>query len=113
MDVEGIFPRFAANPLLAGITFSGGEPFLQPEPLSLLARKVRGLGKSVFIYSGYTLEELSALARSRPGVAELLRLADTLIDGPYIEKLQDLNLPFRGSSNQREISRPEILRALF
>jgi anaerobic ribonucleoside-triphosphate reductase activating protein len=110
LDARTMLEQFRANPLLAGMTFSGGEPFLQPGPLCFLASRVREEGKTVIVYSGYTLENLWSLAAGNPDVGVLLSLADTLIDGPYIEELRDLNLRFRGSSNQRELSPEDIRR---
>ena len=102
-DTEDILNVAAENPLLDGITLSGGEPFCQPEALIPLAKAVKEMGKTVFAYTGYTLEQLLELAKSRPAIKELLRLCDTLVDGPYVEALRDLDLEFRGSSNQRLI----------
>ncbi len=84
-------------PWIQGLTICGGEPF-EPEneeALSLfLIRVKRDLpGKDVWIYSGFTLEELKG--------RELLRYADVLVDGPFIEELKDAGLAFRGSRNQR------------
>lgn len=103
--------QFSKNPLLAGITFSGGEPFMQPAPLCALAEAVQARGKSVMIYSGYTLEQLRTMAAASADVQRLLHLADILVDGPYIEKLRDPDLLFRGSSNQRLLTREELRRA--
>ena len=86
-----------------GVTFSGGEPFCQPEPLCELAQLVKVRGKHVMVYSGYTLEQLLEMGKTKPAVLRLLRLADTLVDGRYVEELRDLTLEFRGSSNQRII----------
>jgi anaerobic ribonucleoside-triphosphate reductase activating protein len=109
MDVRDILPGFDENPLLAGITFSGGEPFLQAEPLAWLAEQIRAREKTVFVYTGYTFEELLRLTRSGfpagAGVERLLSLTDVLVDGPYIEELRTLDLLFRGSSNQRILDR--------
>jgi len=108
---EEIMDQFKENPLLAGMTFSGGEPFCQPEALCILAKNVKDMGKNIIVYSGYTLEELLELGKMRPAILQLLRLTDYLIDGKYIESLRDLSLSFRGSSNQRFITikeHPEI-----
>ena len=86
---------------MSGITFSGGEPFCQPEPLSYLGLKVKELKKNIVVYTGYTLEQLNKLQESNPFIASLLSITDILIDGPYVEELRDLELQFRGSSNQR------------
>ena len=100
-DTENILARIDANPLLTGITFSGGEPFLQPAPLTRLAKEAHKRGLDVWSYTGYTLEEL--LAKKNPAIDALLRELDVLVDGPYEERLRDLTLNFRGSSNQRLI----------
>lgn len=107
MDTESIFRQFSENPLLAGMTFSGGEPFLQAEALCVLAEAVHDAGKNVMAYTGFTFEELLDRAQSDPNVARLLELVDTLVDGPYIEALRDLELKFRGSSNQRLLDREQ------
>lgn len=91
----------AENPLLSGVTFSGGEPFCQPEPLAKLAAAIHRLGLDVTVYTGYTLEELLAMAS--PAIRALLDQADVLVDGKYIEAERDLTLRFRGSANQRVI----------
>jgi anaerobic ribonucleoside-triphosphate reductase activating protein len=105
LDVETIIHQFDENPLLAGITFSGGEPFLQPDPLCVIAKQVRRRAKTVVVFSGFTIEALNALADRRPAIRALLSLTDILIDGPYIDSLRDLSLPFRGSRNQRVLTR--------
>lgn len=107
ISVDEILKKFNEDPLLSGITFSGGEPFCQPGPLCTLAEAVRAKGKNVFIYSGYTFEQLQEMARTQPDVDRLLRLSDTLVDGPFVEALKDLDLQFRGSSNQRIIDLTE------
>ena len=101
MDVDAIMDRFNEDPLLAGMTFSGGEPFCQPKPLAELARKVRAGGKNIVAYSGYTFEALAEMAKKDPDIDALLSMCDLLIDGPYVESLRDLDLLFRGSTNQR------------
>lgn len=103
MDIGEIAAQIEENPLLFGVTFSGGEPFSQPEALYELGLMVKEMGKHLIIYTGYTIEQLLEMEKSRTYVGKLLRLADILIDGPYIESLRDLDLPFRGSSNQRII----------
>ncbi len=113
LDAATLSEQVCANPLLAGITFSGGEPFLQPAALCVAAEAVKACGKTVMTYSGYTLEQLQHLAAADPAAARLLRLTDILVDGPYVEALRDLDLPFRGSSNQRLLVRDDLRRAGF
>lgn len=105
LSPETVLAQFAENPLLAGITFSGGEPFLQADALCAVAEGVRAQGKSVLVYTGFTYEQLLARVESESGVGSLLKLTDILIDGPYVEALRDLELHFRGSANQRILDR--------
>lgn len=111
-DIPDILRRMEENPLLQGLTISGGEPFCQPEALLPLAQGTRAQGKDVTIYSGYTLEQLLEMARERPAIGELLRACDVLVDGPYVESLRDLTLTFRGSSNQRVLLLRDVLPPL-
>ena len=102
-DPEVLLREIGADPLLSGVTFSGGEPFCQAGPLAALAREVRALGLDVLVYSGYTYERLLEGAAEHPEWTELLGLSDFLIDGPFILAERDLELQFRGSRNQRII----------
>jgi len=102
-DRDTILNPLKENPILSGVTFSGGEPFVQPEPLAELAREIKGMGKHLMVYSGYTYEELVKMGERKPAVAELLSLADILVDGPFLETERDLTLQYRGSANQRVI----------
>lgn len=105
VDTADILARMQENPLLDGITFSGGEPFLQAGPLAALAQAVHAAGMDVVTYTGYVYEDL--LAQDDPAVTALLQATDLLVDGPYIEALQNTALPFRGSSNQRLLNLAE------
>lgn len=101
--IDRLLEEIEKNPLLAGVTFSGGEPFCQARGFAELAKKVREKNLSITVFSGYTLEQLNEMSKQDEDVRELLQLTDILIDGPYIKELRDLTLRFRGSSNQRVI----------
>ena len=101
MDTRDILRKMEENPLLSGITFSGGEPFCQPVPLLELARGVHARGLDVWSYTGNTWEELQAMGDA--DVSALLEEVDVLVDGEYMEDQRDLTLKFRGSRNQRVI----------
>lgn len=102
VDTDDLMAMMAENPLLKGVTFSGGEPFLQPLPLVELARRAHERHLDVWTYTGYTYDELAAMT-DKADVQALLSTVDVLVDGPYIEAERDLSLRFRGSRNQRVI----------
>lgn len=102
-EIEKIVQAVKADPLLDGVTFSGGEPFCQPEAFFNLALALKELRPdlNLMAYSGYTYEELTAMHSE--GVDRLLAIIDYLVDGPFILAERDLTLLFRGSANQRVI----------
>lgn len=100
-DIGEIFERIKKNPLLDGVTFSGGEPFMQAKTLAELARLVHGIGLDVVTYTGFTFEELMEKANEENGFMELLEETDILVDGRFVLELRDISLLFKGSSNQR------------
>lgn len=102
-SVGEILDLYMSDPLLSGITLSGGEPFLQAQPLARLASCIHKAGGDVVTYTGYYLEELLRLAKIKSSIKNLLKSTDLLVDGPFILKLRNLELPFRGSENQRLI----------
>ena len=92
-----------SNPLLKGVTLSGGEPFMQAKKLVKLLNKINNKELNVITYTGFTYEELIAKADEVNGYMELLKASDILIDGKFeLDKKQE-GLKFRGSSNQRSI----------
>jgi anaerobic ribonucleoside-triphosphate reductase activating protein len=97
------------NPLTDGLTLSGGEPFLQAAECEKLAAAARVKGLNVWAYTGYTFEELLAVARSDRTVGYLLQLVDVLVDGRFIKEERTLQLKWRGSKNQRVLDAPKSL----
>jgi anaerobic ribonucleoside-triphosphate reductase activating protein len=110
MDIDKIVEMYKSNPLLDGITLSGGEPFLQSSNCSILANRIKGIGGNVITYTGYTFEEIMKQANKNKGWKELLYATDILIDGPFQIDKRSLNLKFRGSTNQRIIDVGESLK---
>ncbi|MDR0944036.1 MAG: anaerobic ribonucleoside-triphosphate reductase activating protein [Ruminococcus sp.] len=99
---EEVLSKIAANPLLDGVTLSGGEPFLQARSLAELVRMFPK-NLNIICYTGFTYEYLIENANKENGYKELLSVTDTLIDGEFIESEKDYNLDFKGSRNQRSI----------
>lgn len=106
-DTQELLECIQANPLLSGVTFSGGEPFCQPKPLAELAQQIHSIGKTVVAYTGYTFEQLCE--KHDEEIDQLLRQCDLLIDGPFVQEQRDTLLRFRGSRNQRLIDIPKTL----
>lgn len=102
-SVERILEEIKKNPLLKGVTFSGGEPFSQPEVLCELADGILEMGLDIIVYSGYTFEELLGMSEKNSHVKGLLEKCYALIDGRFELDKRTLALPFRGSTNQRII----------
>lgn len=93
-----IIDEINSDPLLDGITLSGGDPFYNPELLlELLVMLKNETRQNIWCYTGFTYEALLQQEVTR----DCLRYIDTLVDGPFIQQLYDPALLFRGSSNQR------------
>ena len=92
-----------------GLTFSGGDPMYQPEACNEIAKYARKKGLDIWVYTGYTWEEVLKLAEKKPIYMEFLKNTDVLVDGRFILKELDLNILFRGSRNQRLIDVPKSL----
>lgn len=107
-DAEELLALLDRNPLLSGVTLSGGEPLCQAQALLPFAEAVKARGKSLWCYTGYSLEALLARPADDPA-RRLLALLDVLVDGPYLQARRNLSLRFRGSDNQRLIDMPRTL----
>ena len=109
-EEEDLIQMYLENGALMGVTFSGGEPFLQGEVLARFAEylKEKVPQANIVTYTGYTLEYLERVIKEKgseaPGYEALLNQTDLLIDGPFIMARKTLDLAFRGSSNQRLIA---------
>lgn len=102
-DTGRIISEMKKNPMLKGLTLSGGEPFCQGMPMAELARGAHSSGYDVITYTGFTFEELLNKAKTEEGVLALLEETDILVDGPFIQDQKSYDLRFRGSANQRII----------
>ena len=102
VPAEEVLARIQLDPLVHGVTFSGGEPFEQAEALAPLAAELKARGYHLMAFTGYTLDKLLC----KPECREFLDLLDLIVDGPFIEAEKSLDLRFRGSRNQRIINIP-------
>ncbi len=94
-----------------GITFSGGDPLFQIEPVLEIAKHAKKLNLNVWCYTGWTYEEVLKLGKKNPKYLEFLNYIDVLVDGKFENDKKDLNLLFRGSSNQRLIDMKKTLKS--
>ncbi len=108
--VDEVIAQLPTNSLISGVTFSGGEPFLQAGALAEIGRAARQRGLSIFTYTGFVFESLLAQRSNDEAIAALLSVTDVLIDGPFILEQRDIGLAYRGSSNQRLLDLPASLR---
>lgn len=93
------------NVLLDGITISGGDPLYNPKDMEKVLKYLKEkTGKNIWLYTGYTLEEVKADEKRR----KCLKYIDVLVDGRFVKELYDPNLKFIGSKNQRIINKTEF-----
>ena len=107
VDVEDVIDCLYDLEGQTGVTFSGGDPMFQPEACAIIAKKVHELGMNVWAYTGFTFEDL--VEKGNKDILEFLSEIDVLIDGKFELSKKTLDLPFRGSSNQRLIDVPKSL----
>ena len=110
VDTEELFAECTEDPLHDGVTFSGGEPFCQAQPLYVLGKQFKERGLNLMCYSGWTFEQLLEKAKSEEFVGKLLSITDILVDGRFVLEKRSLALKFRGSENQRLIDVQESLK---
>ena len=106
IDISEILDEILGSTMIEGVTFSGGEPFLQADALAELAIRIKRADKglSIICYTGYTYEEITKIIDS--GVLSYFKLLsniDYLIDGRFEQDKASLNCNWRGSTNQRII----------
>jgi anaerobic ribonucleoside-triphosphate reductase activating protein len=103
VTIDSILEQVKKNPLLDGITFSGGDPFEQAKAFAVLAQEAKKLNLDIVTYTGYTYEYLLENSSRHRGWDALLDETDILVDGRYESDKRNLLLKFRGSENQRMI----------
>lgn len=110
VTVDDLKDKIDHQKLIRGITFSGGEPFLQSKAMAVLARYAKEKGLHTLAYTGYTFEQLDAMRQDDQAIADFLSQLDMLVDGPFILAERDITLQFRGSRNQRILDMPASLK---
>ncbi len=108
-DCDKIIEKIKENKLTSGVTFSGGEPFCQPEPCAYLAERLKP-DYHLMSYTGYTFEQLMEMAKKDENINKFLNLLDIIIDGKFILSQRSLELKYKGSKNQRTIDVQESIK---
>ncbi len=100
-NIEDVFQELCQDS--CNISILGGEPLMQYDAVLELCKMIKGRTvKTIWLWSGYTLERIEELC------PEILMYIDFLVDGPYVERLAEPNLQWRGSTNQRIINIADI-----
>lgn len=107
-DCNEVILSTIKDPLIKGVTFSGGDPMEQALSCAYIAKALKNRGLNIWSFTGYRFEEL--INSDKEGVKEFLEYIDILVDGKFEESLQIEGLRFKGSSNQRIIDVQESLR---
>lgn len=111
VDTNEIKKELNSLDLEVGLTFSGGDPFEQPESCLDIAKYAHQIGLNIWCWTGYTYEELIKKSKETPIILDFLKEIDILVDGRFVEKLKSLEYKFRGSKNQRIIDVKKTLKA--
>ena len=101
-DAAQIIKNICAEDSVDGITFTGGDPLEQFDELIELLTLIKPLLNDILVYTGFTMDEITALYTADK-IAAFKNLASVLIDGPYVDELNDSASALKGSTNQRLI----------
>ena len=108
-QIDKLIEDVKENPMIKGITFSGGDPFEQAEAFNILAKKLKEINKNIWCYTGYTFENIIK-NKDNKAWQELLSNIDVLIDGKFILSKKTEILKYRGSENQRIVDVKESIK---
>ena len=110
VPIEEVLKALDETEYQTGLTFSGGDPMYQPEACNEIAKYAKKKGMNVWVYTGYTWEEVLELGKKNKAYMDFLKNTDVLVDGRFVLKELDLSILFRGSRNQRLIDVPKSLK---
>ncbi len=102
-NIDSLIDDVKSNPMLKGITFSGGDPLEQGKSFAYMAKRFKEIGLNIWVFTGYKFEYILENLDKIAGWRELIENIDVLVDGRFEETLKNDNLKFKGSSNQRII----------
>jgi anaerobic ribonucleoside-triphosphate reductase activating protein len=108
-NTDEIIDGIKCNPMLRGVTFSGGDPLEQADKFAYIAKNIKENGLNIWSYTGYTFEYIMKHRKNKKGWDELLKNIDVIVDGKFEPELKEDGLKYRGSRNQRIIDVPKSL----
>lgn len=103
VDLEEVKDWIRELEFQQGVTFSGGDPMMQIDALVELAKVVHECNMNVWVYTGFTYEELLKMSEKNARYIDALNEIDVLVDGKFVLSKKSFDVAFRGSSNQRII----------
>ena len=108
-NMDELINDVITNPLLKGVTFSGGDPLEQAESFSYMAKAFKKKDLDIWCYTGYTFEQILNMMKENKSLKELINNIDVLVDGKFEINNKKDGLRFKGSTNQRLINVKESL----
>ncbi|MBC8060409.1 MAG: anaerobic ribonucleoside-triphosphate reductase activating protein [Clostridiaceae bacterium] len=108
-NMDELIEDIRKNPMIKGVTFSGGDPLEQADKFAYIAEKIKAMGLNTWCYTGYTFEYVLKSKYERRGWEALLKYIDVMVDGKFDEDKKNERLKYRGSSNQRIIDVQESI----
>ncbi|MEG2354122.1 MAG: anaerobic ribonucleoside-triphosphate reductase activating protein [Clostridium sp.] len=103
VSINDLIKDIDVNPMITGVTFSGGDPLEQGEEFAKFAKEIKDRNLSIWCYTGYTIEYILSNLKNKSGWEELINNIDVLVDGKFEEEHKVEGLRFKGSTNQRII----------
>ena len=109
-DMDELIKDVLSNPMIKGVTFSGGDPFERPGEFAYMGEVFKKHGLNIWSYTGYTYEFIVSHFNEKPEWRRLINTLDVLVDGEFQQDKKEEGLLFKGSSNQRIIDVKESLK---
>jgi anaerobic ribonucleoside-triphosphate reductase activating protein len=109
-DMDELIDDVLKNPMIKGVTFSGGDPLERAEEFAYMAKKFKEKNLNIWSYTGYTFEYIINNLDKISGWRDLINNIDVLVDGKFEKDMMEDGLRFRGSINQRIIDVKKTLQ---